>query len=683
MLSGARWSLRLPRQHVQALATRSTPPPGPRGSLRRTPPPQRRSPAHRSASSRQPEQQPLSNEHANQPAGSSDPSALPPREPSKLEAVSTALAQTPDVHNPLVTPVHIPEDPHGVIKETHPAMRILENSAIVVQRQLEMMNVLMGFEQANRYVIMDPHGNHIGYLAELDHGVGRAVARQMFRTHRSFTTHVFDKNEREVLRFHRPFSWISSRIRVYDALGSDPSAYTSSVALQGTSPGSVVNQTSASVSSLPLSDMRIIGSAEQEWGLLRRKYNLFLARQVEDAAPDAPKLTSGDLPLSDSKSLQVAEGDNREVGMVQFARVDEPFLSWDFRLMSEDQRLLGSVNRNFGGFAREIFTDTGVYALRMDAAGLQAETQHASSIEQAKSLADNHPGMTLDQRAVMLATAVSVDFDYFSRHSGSGGLWPMWIPWFGGEAAGGAAAGEAGAAGAGAIGAAGETGIASEAGAAARGLGSAEGWAAGAGTMAGYEAMQRARGQPEGSQEGNDPSVNETNSPQQQVGPEGEDVWGQGKDPWGNDGDNDFWGGGGGSGGASGGSGGGGGGDNGGGGFDNHFYNLAHSSDSSHITSPHTKKLPSRFPKRKRAAVSSSIPHLRSRSRPPVPTMTSSASKRLFKEYRSLSSDPPEGITAGPVTEDDMFLWEALIQGPEETPFEGGVFPAELKFPKD
>ena len=63
--------------------------------------------------------------------------------------------------------------------------------------------------------------------------------------------------------------------------------------------------------------------------------------------------------------------------------------------------------------------------------------------------------------------------------------------------------------------------------------------------------------------------------------------------------------------------------------------------------------------------------------------MANPAAKRLFKEYKSLSSDPPEGITAGPVTEDDMFLWEALIQGPEGTPFEGGVFPAELKFPKD
>lgn len=59
------------------------------------------------------------------------------------------------------------------------------------------------------------------------------------------------------------------------------------------------------------------------------------------------------------------------------------------------------------------------------------------------------------------------------------------------------------------------------------------------------------------------------------------------------------------------------------------------------------------------------------------------ASKRLFQEYKNLTNDPPDGITAGPANEDDIFLWEALIQGPEGTPFEGGIFPAELKFPKD
>jgi ubiquitin-conjugating enzyme E2 G2 len=61
----------------------------------------------------------------------------------------------------------------------------------------------------------------------------------------------------------------------------------------------------------------------------------------------------------------------------------------------------------------------------------------------------------------------------------------------------------------------------------------------------------------------------------------------------------------------------------------------------------------------------------------------STAHRRLLQEYRALTNAPPEGITAGPVSEDDLFHWECLIQGPEETPFEGGVFPAELKFPKD
>jgi hypothetical protein len=471
----------------------------------------------------------------------------------------------------------MPEDPHAVLKETHPAMRLLDNSTLIVQRQLEMMNVLMGFEQANRYVIMDPSGNHIGYLAERDHGIGNAVARQMFKTHRSFTTHVFDREEKEILRFHRPFSWINSRIRVYDAVGQGEGAYTGSTSLQGTSMGSIANQTSANVSSLALQDMRIIGAAEQEWAPLRRKYNLYLARDL-DAASGAPQLASGDLPISNSKDMVVAEGDTREVGMLQFARVDEPFLSWDFSLMSEDGRLAGSVNRNFGGFAREIFTDTGVYALRMDSAGLATEPEHLVSKtgEQSRPSLEGYPGMTLDQRAIMLATAVSIDFDYFSRHSGSGGMWPMWMPWFGGggEAAGGAAAGgaaaggaEAGAAGAGAVGAASETGIAGEAASAARGLGAGEGAATGAATMAGYEAMQRGR---QSQQEADDASPQvmdpyESNPTDQQAGQGqvGEDVWGEGQDPGAGPGsqDQDFWGG---QGGQGGGDTGGGGGDGGG-----------------------------------------------------------------------------------------------------------------------
>ncbi|WVQ82123.1 hypothetical protein IAT38_004251 [Cryptococcus sp. DSM 104549] len=63
---------------------------------------------------------------------------------------------------------------------------------------------------------------------------------------------------------------------------------------------------------------------------------------------------------------------------------------------------------------------------------------------------------------------------------------------------------------------------------------------------------------------------------------------------------------------------------------------------------------------------------------------TSTATRRLMKEYRELTSDPmQDAITAGPVSEDNMLEWEALIQGPEGTPYEGGVFAAKLVFPND
>lgn len=47
-----------------------------------------------------------------------------------------------------------------------------------------------------------------------------------------------------------------------------------------------------------------------------------------------------------------------------------------------------------------------------------------------------------------------------------------------------------------------------------------------------------------------------------------------------------------------------------------------------------------------------------------------------------LSRNPTEGLVAAPLN-DDFFLWEAYLLGPEDSPYEGGLFAAELKFPKD
>lgn len=56
---------------------------------------------------------------------------------------------------------------------------------------------------------------------------------------------------------------------------------------------------------------------------------------------------------------------------------------------------------------------------------------------------------------------------------------------------------------------------------------------------------------------------------------------------------------------------------------------------------------------------------------------------RLFGKVNRVPLNPPEGIIAGPVSEENFFEWEALIMGPEGTCFEGGVFPARLMFPPD
>jgi hypothetical protein len=485
------------------------------------------------------------------------------------------LAETNPEDNPLLAPVHIPEDANAILKSGHPATDILTQSGLVVQRQIEMMNLFIGFEQANRYVILDPHGNHIGYMAEHDGGIGKTMTRQWFKTHRAFTTHVFDRHSREVLRFHRPFSWINSQIRVYDAMEPNSSMHLSnstSMVSQNNSDPLPTQQ----LSQIPIESMRIIGEAHSEWAPLRRKYNLFLSHDP---------VLGGDSP---TQSVVQSSRGLDQASFSQFARVDEPFLSWDFSLMGEDGRLIGSVNRSFRGFAREIFTDTGSYVLRMDSAGLEEEAQNRHLVSRTAKNEhayaevvggkDDKHGMTLDQRAIMLATAVTVDFDYFSRHSGNTGMgfMPLWMGGGAGEAAGGAAGAGAGAGAAGAGEAAGIAGV-GEAGAVVGGAGRAvggaagaagaaggvgEGAIAGAGTMAGYEAMQRGMGRDSQAQS-QDAGPQETPSEapygeayDPQSPQSGFDSQGQGGDVWGQV-DSEPW-----SGGDTGGSG-----DGGGGGF--------------------------------------------------------------------------------------------------------------------
>ena len=57
------------------------------------------------------------------------------------------------------------------------------------------------------------------------------------------------------------------------------------------------------------------------------------------------------------------------------------------------------------------------------------------------------------------------------------------------------------------------------------------------------------------------------------------------------------------------------------------------------------------------------------------------ANLRLSSDLRALQADSPAGCSASPVSDDNLFVWNATIVGPDESPWEGGIYSLKLQFP--
>ena len=174
-------------------------------------------------------------------------------------------------------------------------------------------------------------GEPLGYIAEEQGGFLSAFFRQIFRTHRPFRAIIMDNEGTPVLwvcqsilrrdgktkptpQLRRPFSWINSRMFVQRIRGSP-------------------DQTSGDD---PILDT--FAEVQQRWHLWRRRYDLF----IQQGPKRILSLVSDPQPEPETESYH------------QTARIDEPFLAWNFSLRDAHGKEMASVSRAFRGLGREV-----------------------------------------------------------------------------------------------------------------------------------------------------------------------------------------------------------------------------------------------------------------------------------------------------------------------------------------
>lgn len=298
------------------------------------------------------------------------------KEPQDNSPILGATHSTSDTSSLPQTP--LPSQPlKGVLQPRSPeeakVAPLLARTDLVVTRNIEWANVLIGFEQENRYVIMDPRQTLavVGYIIETSHW----LFRQFLRSRRSFNAAIMDAAGTVLFTVRRPVWLINSTI--YAEI-----------------------------------DGKVVGFVRRRWHVWRRIYDLYLGKR-QFAVVVNPGFWNWTFILKDENGRVLAE-------------IDRHFRGFGYEMLTD----AGQYAIRFGDVAPD-------YEPGPISHTLTAEKVHPSQLQgiNAKSESPNEvftvvQPLNLLERAVTLALAISLDNDYFSRHIGG---WFLPIPFLGGE----------------------------------------------------------------------------------------------------------------------------------------------------------------------------------------------------------------------------------------------------------
>lgn len=63
--------------------------------------------------------------------------------------------------------------------------------------------------------------------------------------------------------------------------------------------------------------------------------------------------------------------------------------------------------------------------------------------------------------------------------------------------------------------------------------------------------------------------------------------------------------------------------------------------------------------------------------------VNNATNKRILKELAIIQKDAPPNVSASPIDDSDLYKWQAIILGPDDSIYAGGVFKLSITFPAD